>query len=194
MDQQNPYSFILDDKKQRGTRLPGTKQRVAVFAGLVVVLLTAGFVVMSLLSSAGKGSTQLLYKAAAAQADLIDLSGIGSQKARDPQLRTLAATSEATYISQNKALLSIMAKQGIKADKKEIAKYQVNSYKKALEDAETSGTFDVSFAALLTQRADAYRNTLQAAYADQKSQSAKNELAAQYKAVGLLIKRDTAAN
>lgn len=191
MDQQNPYSFFLDSKPQKKVNLPSTKHRILIVFGLVAVLCAAGVVLMNVLNAGSKNNAENFYVLIAGQSDLIDLAKIGAQKARDPQLQQLAANSEVLYTSQNQATIALMDKQGIKLDKKKVALYRNDGYKKALDDAETSGKFDASYAAILTQRVDAYRNTLQTAYAGQKSQSVKKELANQYAAVGLLIKRES---
>lgn len=188
MDQQNPYSFFLSqNQQQKPTRTPASPvKRALLFGGFLVVLAVVALVVVSLFSAGSRSNADLLYQLAAAQTDLADIADTGAQKARDPSVRTLSATSQIVYISQNNQTSALLGK---KINKKKLAAYRNTQYEKTLDDAETSGKFDAVYVALLTQRADAYRMQLQKVYAAQKSTKLKKELAAQYQAVVLLTKR-----
>lgn len=180
-NQQNPYDFITNapQKKRRLGIGGGNTQKdriiqVAIVGGIIVII---ALVLMMVLSSAGKGKVDDVYKLAAAQQDILDITTTGKTNVRSAQLATQTATVNAVMASQNNQTYAYIAKLGIKKPAKNIALYQVTSYKKSLDDAKNSGNYDSAYSALLANRIDDYRGKLQAAYVSSKNSTFRKQLA-----------------
>ena len=180
-NQQNPYDFITNaPQKKRGLSFGGgntQKDRMLQVAIVGGIILLIAIVLMMVLSSAGKGKVDDVYKLAAAQQDIIDIATTGKTNVRSAQLATQIATVNAVMASQNNQTLVYIGKLGINKPAKNIGLYQVTTYKKSLDDAKNNGNYDDAYSALLANRIDDYRGKLQAAYASSKNQSFRKQLA-----------------
>lgn len=187
--QPNQYDFIMQSpEKPKKTLLGGggsQKSRILQIVILALIVLVVALVAMSFISKLGKGGTTDLYKLAAAQEDLMDITNNYADSIKTDSVANKAASLNAIVISQNKDTTAALAKMGVKKPAKQIALYKTPGYKKALEDAKTKGTYEEAYATLLANRIDDYRAKLNNAYGS-NSGAFKQKLANYYQQVNIL--------
>lgn len=165
----------------------GKKQRIIIIIAGALVLIILAVVIMAILNAGNKSTSELLAPVAAAQTDIIEITDIGSKEARDTALINKTASTSAVLITQNNTTTSYLGKNANKL----IAPYQNSEYKKELEDAKSSGSFDKVYTAILSNRLDLYRQTLVTAYNQAPTTKLKKELESYYSQVGVLIGEQT---
>ncbi len=165
---QNPYDFITDSeppKKSLGFGGGSTKARVIQVGIFAVVILIIILVFYSLVFGNKKSTADLLYTPAAQQADLIELTKIGSEKVRDGKANLKMTTANALLSSQNADTLAIIKTSGGgKSSSKTIVALQDKKYEDVLKEAESNGKYEETFLALYANRLDAYKTSLESAY------------------------------
>jgi len=180
------YDFIMStNHKPKKSLLPsgGSKQsRILIFVSGVILLLIIATVVMVAISSSGKGQEETLLKAAQQQAELIRVSKIGIDKARDPATRNLAMTTNLSLQSDQSALLT-----HVKASSKQLALGKNTKTDIALTSAEQSNKFDEVFTQTIHTELTAYQKTLKTAYDGSSSKKLKTTLAEEYAHTGILL-------
>lgn len=166
---QNPYEFITSGStgpKKSFFSGGDTKTRiikVAIFGGVILIIL---FLFYSLVFGNKKSTAEYLYLPAAQQADLIELTKIGSEKVRDGKSNLIMTTANSTLQSQNSKTLALIKKVGGgKNSTKTIKTYQDPKYVDVLQQAESEGKYEETFLALYANRLDAYKTSLKSAYA-----------------------------
>ena len=137
----------------------------------VVVLLVVGFVAMTLLSSGGNAEKDDLIKAAQQQAELIRVSKIGVEKARDPITQSLAITTSLALESDQITLLS-----HAKVSSSELALGRSSKTDVALTTAEQSNEFDTVFTQTIQTELLQYQTSLRNAYSKASSTKLKTSL------------------
>ncbi len=187
MDQNN-YDFIMNQTPQKKALLGGDKKRrillmTAIGAAVIILLVF----IVSLVFGNKSDTATLLAPVAAAQTDLIDITAMGVETARETALKNKSASANAIISSQNSAINAQMGKNGEKL----AAQYRNNGYKKELEDAKNAGSFDTVYAAILSNRLDLYRQSLVTAYSKVGSTKLKKELESYYSQIGVLIGEPT---
>ena len=184
--QENPYQFITDaSNKPKGSLLPGgnSKQgRIIVAVVGLVILLIVGFVVMSLISSSGNSGKEDLLKAAQQQTELIRVSKLGIDKARDSSARNLAINTNLSLQSDQATLLSLS-----KVSPKQLGLTRSTKTDIALTTAEQSNKFDEVFTQTIQTSLAQYQATLKSAYDHSSGKKLKTALNDMYAHAGLLI-------
>ncbi len=165
---QNPYDFITDSeppKKTLGLGGGSTKMRIIQVAIFAVIIFIVLMVLYTLVIGNKKSTADLLYKPAAQQADLIDLTKIGSEKVREGKANLKMTTANALLKSQNAETLAIIKKNGGgKSSTKTILTLQDKKYEDVLKEAESNGKYEETFLALYANRLDAYKTNLESVY------------------------------
>lgn len=188
-NQQNPYGFILDDKpKRRGFSFGGNSQkdRLLQVAIAAIIFIALAFIIITVLGNVGKESKDNLYKVAAAQQDVIELTALGVTNARDTQLINASVNAGAVIATQNNQVLAAISSAGDKKPTKVIATYRDTTYTKLLDEAKANGKYDETYTALFSNRLDDYRAKLQNAYVSAKSATLKKQLSDAYVQLNLL--------
>lgn len=164
----NPYDFITNSEPPKKTLNFGggsTKTRVIQVAIFAIVIFIVLMVLYSLVFGNKKSTADLLYKPAAQQADLIELSKIGSEKVREGKANLKMTTAYALLSSQNADTLAIIKKSGGgKSSTKTIVALQDKKYEEVLKEAESNGKYEETFLALYANRLDAYKTSLESVY------------------------------
>lgn len=180
---QNPYDFITDSeppKKTLGFGGGSTKTRIIQVAIFSVIILIVVLVLYSLLFGNKKSTAELLYIPASQQADLIDLTKIGSEKVRESKANLKMTTANALISSQNSDTLAIIKKNGGgKNSPKAILALQDKKYEDVLKEAESNGKYEETFLALYANRLDAYKTSLESVYS-QTSGKYKEDIGKMY--------------
>ena len=187
MDQNN-YDFIMNQTPQKKTLFSGGKrQRILLFAAIGAAVIILLIFIVSLIFGNKADTATILAPVAAAQADLIDITAIGVETARETALKNKSASANVIITSQNNSVSTQLGKDG----KKLTAPYQNDGYKKELEEAKNTGSFDKEYAAILSNRLDLYRQSLVTAYSKVGSTKLKKELESYYSQIGVLIGEPT---
>jgi hypothetical protein len=183
------YEFLQEQQKQKRPLIPGgnsKKTRIIIVAAGAALLLIVGMILLAVLSSAGGGNKQDLLKAAQEQQELIRVSTIGVQKARDPAVLNRAITTQLTLQSDQAQLLAIAKKQGFKFSQKDLNLGKQAKTDALLKSAEQANRFDETFNAELLSELSNYQTTLKKIYDNAPDKAAKDNLAQQFNHVNLL--------
>jgi hypothetical protein len=190
MQPQPDYDFIMNtDHAPKKPLLPrgDSKQgRIFLVIGGAVALITILVVIMALISAAGNAGKADLVKAAQQQAEIIRVSKIGIDKARDPSARNLATTTNLSLLSDQTTLLAALGKKGIRVGAKDLALGKDSKTDIALTTAEQSNRFDEVFTQTIKAELTEYQATLKKTYDSASSKSLKATLSDQYKHAGQL--------
>lgn len=182
------YNFIMNaNHKPKKPLLPSgnSKQaRIFIVLGGVILLLIIASVVLVLISSAGNGNKEALLKAAQQQAELIRVSKIGIDKARDPATRNLAMTTNLSLQSDQASLLT-----HVKASSKQLALGKSTKTDVALTNAEQSNRFDEVFTETIQTELASYQKTLKSAYDGSASKKTKATLTDEYNHAAVLLSK-----
>ena len=179
-DQQPSYDFITNPAQaQKKSLLPGggdsLQIRIIVVAAGLILLLIVGFIGMTLISSGGKSQQDALIKLTQQQAELVRISKIGIDKARDPAALNLATTTNFTLRSDQQALIVVA-----KTPAKQLALGKNAKTDIALTAAEQANRFDEVFTQTLQTQLTAYQKNLKIAHEGASSKKTKTVLAEQY--------------
>ena len=188
--QHNPYQFIVDTdhtKKKPLVAVGNSKQsRIFIVLGGLLVLLIIGFVVAALISSAANAGKADLIKVAQQQAELVRVSKIGVDRAKDSSARNLATTVSLSLQSDQTALVASLKSSGIKVSAKELALGKDPKTDTALTAAEQSNKFDEVFIQTIQAQLVDYQKSLKTAYDKTDSKKLKQTLSDQFNTAGLL--------
>lgn len=150
------------------------------------VLLIIIFIIVNLLSSAGKADTQAVINAAKQQQELIRVADIGIQKARGQQAKNLAITTKLALSSEQDDMQSAVKAAGL--DPKKVLIGSTNAQTdKALTTAEQTNRFDEEFIEIMTDSLKTYQRSVKAAYDGAHSNKLKAALATQYTSANTLV-------
>lgn len=178
------YDFIMNPGQKPGKSLlpggNGMQQRIIVAAGGLVLLVVIALIVMSLLSSGGKEDRAQLVKIAQTQAEIIRVSQLGNERARQAASKNLAITTDLSLRSDQAELTAALAKQGIKISEADLVGGKNTKTDTALTAAEQSNQFDTVFAQTLRAQLTNYQKQLSQAYEAATSKALKTVLEKQF--------------
>lgn len=167
---QNAYDFINQAGSGSDT---GKKKRIIVAVIGLLALLTIGILFFVLMFGNKQDTKQLLLPIAASQQDIIEITNTGLKDARDNKLLNASSSANLVIASHSNITNGYLGKDGAKS----VKAYQNAEYKKTLDEAASSGTFDKSYEAILSQRLDLYRQQLVTAYSKVEDAKVKKQLA-----------------
>jgi len=187
----NPYDFITNPgKPAKKGLLPGGSSKMGRFiivgAG-AMILIMLGVIVAAVLSSSGSAQKTEYLDLAKQQAELIRVSAIGIDKARQTDAKNLAITTNYSLTSQQPGVLELAKKAGVVTDAKTLAASKNAQTDTLLANADTSNQFDTVFIKTLLAQLQAYNQTLKKIYDGSSSQYSKDTLSKDYDAVNALI-------
>ncbi|HET6925030.1 MAG TPA: hypothetical protein VFH39_04330 [Candidatus Saccharimonadales bacterium] len=186
------YDFIMNrgQAAARSFALPGSNSklgRIALVAGIGVVLIILIAVVMSFLNRPTISSVELV-NAAQEQSELIRIAGIAANDQSAAQsTRNSAQTIQLSLGSAQSDLLGYLALNHIKIGKDVLQQRKDAQTDTELTSAQTAGTFDSTYAQIMQSQLTAYQQTLKAAYAAHPGPRGQKLLSDDYQAAGLLL-------
>jgi flagellar basal body-associated protein FliL len=165
-----------------------TMQR-AIFAGVILVLLIIGLVVVSnLLSADTKELKATFTKAAQQQTELVRVAQLGNSSVSQTA-KNLGLNTSLTIASDQKLLVSTLAAHKVKISDKSLGKLANTETDKSLETAKAASNFDATFIGILDEQLKAYQTTLNDAYSHSKNKAVQETLRTEYAHAGLLVKQ-----
>ncbi len=159
----NPYDFILNQGQKPKRSLGGSSKQVRIIMVAVgfFALLVGILVVFSIISSAGKGSTDNLVKLAQQQTEIARVAAIGVEKGGSSDTKNLAITTQLSLKTSAANTIALLSKQGHKVKEQTLALAQNSQTDTQLDSAAASNTFDETFTKLIKAQLASYRTTLQ---------------------------------
>lgn len=186
------YDFIMNPGSNQPAKRPllptgnSTKQRLLIVAGGAVILLLIVIIVFALFASAGNAGKANLMKAAQQQAEIIRISKLGIDKARDTSAKNLATTANLSMQSDQTILLAALKNQGIKLSPAELAGGKDSKTDATLTSAEQSNRFDETFTQTMQTMLAEYQKVLKTAFDGTDNAKLQQTLSAQFEHAGLL--------
>jgi len=190
--QPSPYDFILNHGEPAPKSvLPGTggskKMRILVVIILGLVLIIGGFVAFTWLTSIGKSSAKDLLDPAQKQTEIIRVSGLISQKAKDPATIALAKTTELSVITQQKDTLALVKKLKTSFTIQQLNGAKGTKTDQILQTAEQNNRYDEAGTSIIKQLLTDYKKSLETALSKNKSIDQKQLLESSIQQVSLLL-------
>lgn len=193
--QQNQYDFIMSNAPQkRGPAFGNSpRARIAIVAGGLILLIIIAMVVMSFFSQGDKVQTQRLIEVAQAQNEIIRVSSLGKEKARDINTRSLAANARLSVESSQVEVKAALGKRGVKSKSlnKTLAASKNTKTDDALNEASQNNRFDDTFTLVMQKQLEDYRKLLMGAY-DSGTATEKKVLKTSFDSAGKLVAKPTA--
>lgn len=150
---------------QKRSLIPGgPKQRMVIFGvGIAIVIIVLLMVILSVVNS-GSSATDDLVVLAQKQNEIARIAEIGSSKASGPAAKKLSALGYSTTTTDQKALVSYLAKNKRKVGDKELSRAQDKTIDNDLTAAESNGRFDEVFVEGMGKLMVEYQKSLQNSY------------------------------
>lgn len=186
------YDFITNPAKPpKKSIIPGsgsskTQRIVLVVAGLVILFMLI-FIFASFITSSGRSNTEQLTAVLQTQTEVSRVAEIGENKSSTENAKKLASTVNIVVESQKNQLNSLLAKQEIKINPKQLSAGRKTETDQTLTTAEKNGRFDDAFVQTMRAELEGYQKTLKAAYDGSPSKSIREALNADYQQVTLLL-------
>ena len=183
------YEFLNAPQKKPIKLLPGgssKKGRIILVSAGAALLLVLVMILVAVLGGSGDAYKKDLLTAAQQQQELIRVSTIGVQKARDNTARNRAITVQLTLESDQVQLLAISKTAGLKLTTKELALGKNAKTDLLLTQAEQANRFDDAFSDELFSELAAYQGTLKKIHDATSKKASKDKLAQQFNHVTLL--------
>lgn len=187
--QPNPYEFITNSGQPQKPGLlggPSFKRRLLIVVGGGLVLLLVFIILFSVIFGSGGGNTDQLKALAQEQQEIARVAEIGNLKAKSPNNKALAITTKLSVQTDQNQLTTLLEKQGIKLNSKDLALKKDADTDATLTQAEQNNRFDEVFAQIMDEKLAVYQKSLQAAYQN-SSKNTKSILDSSYKSAGLLV-------
>ena len=169
---ENPYDFILSGPaKPKRSFLPSggsSKQRAIVVGVGAVGGLIVFFIILALISSAGKGSYGNLVTLAQTQAEIVRVSTEGAPKVRDPGVSAFVQNINLALTTDQQETVSYLAKHGQKLNSKKLALLQSSKTDATLAAADQSGQLDNVMLDTMQQALQVYKQDLATDYKSAK--------------------------
>lgn len=197
-DNQTPnFDFIMNENKPQnpGLLTGGSKKRKIIVAGLgISILFLIIFLFFSLLNSGGSSNEEILLSLAQKQTEIIRVSTVGTSKARDSTALDLAVNSSLSVSSLQNDLSTLMSKNGIKTNPKDLALGRDATTDSKLTSAEQSAHFDEVFLEIMKTELKDYQTEIVSANQQTSSTSQKEFFTKAYSQVSLLLGEDSPKN
>lgn len=192
---QNQYEFIMSSgqkSKKPGLTLPSgnsQNQRIAIFAGLILIVIIFLFLMMSLMKSGGEDKAQ--YKAVVqTQNELIRVAGLASVEPSTGQaIKNTAANLQTVVTSDRQALIGTLQQKGITLKEKDLIGIPDPNTDQRLTSARAAANYNDTVLAVLNEQLVSYQAKLKQTYDKTKSQTIKDNINQAYQHTGLLQKQ-----
>lgn len=191
--QQNQYDFIMNGspKPPRNPLLgTGLGARIAVIAGLLIIIIIIGAVINSFLTKGDRVQTDRLVEIAQTQTEIIRVSSLAKDKAKDINTLNLAVSTRLSVESSHQEVKASLAARGVKGKSlnKKLAASKNPKTDAALDEATKNSRFDETFLTIINKQLTDYQKLLQAAYPGSKTKE-RSVLTASYENAGRLVKK-----
>lgn len=162
----NPdYDFILKDNKPagRGFSMPNLSKPVLI--GLAAVMAIIVIIIAAALLGGRKNGSLLVYEGVLARGqETIRVTKLAQQlQLQDPQTRSLAATVSTTLTSDQKQLISYLAKNNMKVPAVALAANTDKTTDTSLQSAAQNNRLDAAYVDYLRNALSRYQTDLQSA-------------------------------
>jgi hypothetical protein len=185
------YDFITSPAaRPKRSLIPGAgsskNQRIIVAVIGVLGLLTFGLLIYGLLTSGPDNKDQLIG-VAQTQVELIHISETATDKATNPDTKNLAKSIGLVMQSDESNLSAALSKNGVKLKDRDLEHNVDASIDQKLATAETNGTFDASYNALVKDLLSSYQTSVKTAFDGTSSKLTKEALSTAYDNASLLL-------
>jgi len=194
MGPQSNYDFIMNPQRPAKPRFSllghgSMRKRLVMIGGGAIAFIIVVALAGSLLGG-GTGSTVAnLTSLAQTQAELARVATEGSNQATQAGDQVLAVNIQLTLITQQKALLDLLAKSGKMPELKVLALKKDSTTDAQLTTAQQNSTYDIVFAQIMQAKLVAYRAELKTAYDADKGAKVRALLSTDYQQAALLLKQ-----
>lgn len=189
MQPNDPYSFITNP--QAAGRRPaggGSMKTRLIVAGIgATILVIIAVIFVSVLGNGGGGLKEDYQTLLKQQTELIRISEIGNDKARQADAKNLAITTGLSVSGQQKALLSIAKKAGAKTDDKSLALGKNVETDSKLNTADQTNRFDEEFIKTVKSQLADYQQMLKKIYDQTTKKTTKDILNKDYSDISILL-------
>jgi hypothetical protein len=167
--QPNQYEFIMGNTAKPGKGLPLGNNKLARALVVVVIVIIVGIIAAvanSFLTKDSQAQTQRLLEIAQTQSELIRVSSIAKNKARDLDTRNFALNTQLTVQTSQQQVIKALNGRGVKSKglNKQLGAKKNPKTDAALDEATKNNRFDATYIAILNKQIADYQKLLQGAY------------------------------
>jgi len=173
-----------------------TNKRQYLFLGLgAIILIMLLFIIIALITSSGKSTTQTLIGIAEEQTELVRVSAVGVKNARSADAKNLAVTTSLALQSSQQDTVAFLKKQGHKLSSKQLALKHSTQTDTTLNNAQLNNAFDDAFLQVMQSSLKTYQTDVKQAYDASQNKAEKAILASSYNGINTILSaQSTAAN
>lgn len=186
------YDFIMNpEKPKRRSLFPiggSSKQRLLMLVAGILALLIILVLFFSMFLG-GQNNSDKLLSLAQEQTEVIRVSDIGVNKARESKAKNLAAATKLAVQTDHNATVERLKKLGKKAEAKTLSATKNTQTDQKLDTAAINSKFDETFVQTLQEMLVKYRTNVKSLYDSTGSSTEKQFLASSYDSTSLLLKQ-----
>ncbi len=163
MPPQNNFDFIVNPtqpKRSGPSFLQNPKQRMIAVVLFVAVILTLVVVGFSIISSAGKQSTDNLVTLAAYQTEIVRISDLALKDVSDPAAQTKLTTISTFMKSDLASTLSFLSSQGVKPKAELLNAKKDSTADTAITNAKQANNLNTEIDTIINDKLSDYANLL----------------------------------
>lgn len=191
--QQNPYDFIMNPQQpQRGPRFGNSMAaRIIIVVGGIILGIIIIAVIASILSGGDKDQTKRLTEIAQAQSEIIRVSALGKENAKDTKAQALAINTNVSVLSSQQEVKKLLNTRGVKekAISKELAASKNSKNDQALDEAKKNNRYDETLITILNKQLTDYQTLLKSAY-DSGTKKERDTLTKAFESAGKLVVKE----
>ncbi len=162
--------------QQRPKQSGNMKQRIIVVAIGVTVLGIGALIFSRVIGSQGSRGQAELVDLAAYQTELARVINIGVNNARDTEIRSEAAVTRLSVLSDLAETKSFIRRLNLEPKPEELAKFTTPAIDAQLEEARKANNFDAIYEPLINEKVVNYQKRLESTYNVQSIDTIKNAL------------------
>jgi len=190
-EENNPYAFIMSDPSQnaRGSKTSGsTKTRIIIVVIVGVVILIVGIVGFSLLTKGSGDNSKPLLSVAQQQAEIIRVAGIGQEKSRNPDIRSLSITTKLSFTTSEQQLVGLLKKK-TKVSESVLSLGKDSKVDTTLAAASLDNRFDEVYKKIITTKLNDYQTSLSQLQKGVLGLNEKKILESSFNQTGLILNK-----
>lgn len=172
----------------------GKRQYLLLGLGAIILIMLL-FIIIALITSSGKSTTQTLVNIAEEQTELVRVSAIGVKNTRGSDAKSLAVTTNLAMTSSQQQTVALLKKQGHKLSAKQLAFKRDAQTDATLNTAQLNNAFDVAFLQVMQTQLKAYQKDVKQAFDASQNKTEKAILASSYNGINtILVAQTTSSN
>lgn len=187
----SPYEFIMNPgqppkKKRVGFGRSNLPMTIGVIIGGAVLLMIVLSIVLSMFAPKNISKSDLIGLAQS-QSELMRISDLAARNGTQQVTKNLAVTVQFTMNTEQKKVIALLDKEGVKLGEKELSLKQNAITDQQLTTAKVTSTYDLVFSQVLQNELESYAKSLKTLHGKAASKTERDLTSTYYEQTQLLI-------